>query len=503
MAIYLDDRQLVAAHQAGDSEAFDELVREYRQPLIAHAHRKLHCASAAEDAFQETLVRAYRALPNFEGQYRLGPWLHRIMANVCIDEANRRLRDGEKAEKLAAQPATRRTAPGPEDELGLDLDASHLDLALEALSEPQKEALLLRFVDDLEYEEVAAISGVSEQNARARVSRARAVMRSAMKGVAALPVLFLGLLKRGEKAAAAAATGGGAVATGTGGSTAATLAAQTAPATAMLPTLAEASTAVAQAAPTVVPVIAKAAVGIGLAAAILTPTSDSALHMGAEAISKSPEVVSSPDVDVVEQLVSEEAATTLGNGEGAVVVAREAFEAKMSAAMGPSATEEVSGSSPDGEILTGGGRGNLLDETETAKAVAAVSAEHAVELLGSDLRFHPAGGGRYDVVGDVTVQTESLTFVATVDESSRLSLVAETGDDDVMRAELLLSFATPDWGLTEIRVAGLVSETPTASWLVGFFRSSPNERNALADRGSVTGELLVGPQGSMALKLTP
>ena len=85
MAIYVDDRELVAAHRAGEKDAFDELVREHRMSLHNHARRKLNCDAGAEDAVQETFVRAYRALPNFNGQYRLGPWLPRIMSNVCID----------------------------------------------------------------------------------------------------------------------------------------------------------------------------------------------------------------------------------------------------------------------------------------------------------------------------------------------------------------------------------------------------------------------------------
>ena len=104
MAIYVDDKELVAAHQAGDSEAFEELVREYRVSLLSHARRKLRCDAGAEDAVQETLVRAYRALPRFNGEYRLGPWLHRIMGNVCIDELNKRQRDGVKVDRFAAQP---------------------------------------------------------------------------------------------------------------------------------------------------------------------------------------------------------------------------------------------------------------------------------------------------------------------------------------------------------------------------------------------------------------
>ena len=238
MAIYVDDRELVAAHQAGDADAFDELVREHRTSLHSHARRKLNCDAGAEDAVQETLVRAYRALPNFNGEYRLGPWLHRIMSNVCVDEANRRKRDGDKNNRLAAQPATRTNAPGVEEQLGLQLDDTRLLSALEDLPASHREALTLRFLDDLDYGQVAEVSGVSEQNARARVSRARSAMRAAMKGVAALPGFLFGLMKRGEKAAAAATAGSTATA-------ATATASSVSSATAALPTLTEATVAAA------------------------------------------------------------------------------------------------------------------------------------------------------------------------------------------------------------------------------------------------------------------
>ncbi|MEC9354456.1 MAG: RNA polymerase sigma factor, partial [Candidatus Thermoplasmatota archaeon] len=274
MAIYIDDRELVAAHQAGDNGAFDELVREHRQSLLAHAKRKLYCDASAEDALQETLVRAYRALPKFNGEYRLGSWLHRIMHNVCIDEALRSRRDGEKTDRLAAQDVSGSGAPSVEDELGLHLDDTELNLALDELSATHREALVLRFVDDLSYDEVARTSGVSEQNARARVSRARNAMRVAMKGVAAFPVVLFGLLRRGEKAAAAVTTTTGAA---TASAHSVTSSAVSLSAPAAVPALAEATAAVAQVAPIAIPVIAKAAVGIGLAAAVLTPTADSAV----------------------------------------------------------------------------------------------------------------------------------------------------------------------------------------------------------------------------------
>ena len=266
MAIYIDDRELVAAHQAGDSEAFDELVREHRRALLSHARTRLHCEAASEDALQETLVRAYKALPRFNGEYRLGPWLHRIMQNVCIDEANRRRRDGEKTNHYAAQNNWRDEAPSPEEELGFDFDDSALKAALDGLSEPYRQALELKFVEEYEYSELAAASGVSEQNARARVSRARLAMRSALKGVASLPFLLLAFLKRGEKVAAAATSASGVAAVSSGSAV----------------TIAETGVAITHLAPNAVPLVTKAAVGIGLAAAVLTPTSDSPIHQAVD-----------------------------------------------------------------------------------------------------------------------------------------------------------------------------------------------------------------------------
>ena len=275
MALYIDDRELVAAHQAGDGEAFDELVREHRLSLLAHGRRKLGCEAAAEDALQEVLVRAYRALPRFSGEYKLGPWLHRIMANVCVDEAIKRRREFEKTDKIASEPAARRHAPSVEDELGLGFDDSRVRSALNDLSDPHRQALEMRFVDDLDYEQVAAAAGISEQNARARVSRARSAMRTALRGVAALPVLALGLLKKGEKAAAAATSSGAlSLAAKSSSGVTATAAGQLSAS----PAVAEVISVAAQASPAAVPAIAKAAVGLGLAAAVFAPTSDSAVH---------------------------------------------------------------------------------------------------------------------------------------------------------------------------------------------------------------------------------
>lgn len=204
MATALDEMQIVASFRAGDHEAFAELVRAHGPALHRHAMRRLNDHASAEDAVQETFARAFRALGRVEGDYRLGSWLHQIMANVCIDEANRRKREATKVERfIGVEPTVREESPGVEDQLGLDADHTAVVAALHTLPAPYREALSLRFVEECDYDEVARRTGVSEQNARARVSRGRHAMRIALRGVAAIPLFFVALLRRGGKAAEA------------------------------------------------------------------------------------------------------------------------------------------------------------------------------------------------------------------------------------------------------------------------------------------------------------
>lgn len=286
MALRLDDRELVITYQAGNDEAFADLVRKYRPKLLSHARRRLSCAEAAEDAVQETFVRALRAMPRFNGDYMVGPWLHRILANVCIDEGNRRRREHEKTERAATTEAAVQPTSSIETELGLDLDLSDVADAVDGLAEPYREALHMRFVEELSYDEMAETAGVTEDNARARVSRARTALRSALRVVAVVPVALVGLLRRGERAASAVAGHGS-----TAGSTAAQSSAAHSSVASAMPLLTEAApvasraaAAVANAATTGVPVVAKAAVGLGLATAVITPTVDSPVHKATERV---------------------------------------------------------------------------------------------------------------------------------------------------------------------------------------------------------------------------
>ena len=88
----MEDRDLVIAFKAGDPDAYDEMYRRYSARVGGVCRRMLTNREDAQEAVQETFLKAYLALPEFNGNYRLGAWLGRIASNVCVDQLRARAR---------------------------------------------------------------------------------------------------------------------------------------------------------------------------------------------------------------------------------------------------------------------------------------------------------------------------------------------------------------------------------------------------------------------------
>ncbi|MFF7299396.1 RNA polymerase sigma factor SigM [Streptomyces sp. NPDC008265] len=169
------DRELLARHVGGDTEAFGEIVRRHRDRLWAVALRTLGDREEAADAVQDALVSAYRAAGSFRGESAVTTWLHRITVNACLDRARKAssrrtapLDDTERLETLL-EPHESAEAPAEREELHRQLLA-----ALSTLPADQRAALVLVDMQGYPVAEAARILDVPTGTVKSRCARGRA-----------------------------------------------------------------------------------------------------------------------------------------------------------------------------------------------------------------------------------------------------------------------------------------------------------------------------------------
>ena len=159
----------------GDAAAFAELVEFFHVRCLRYARYMLGEEEDAEEAVQDTFVRVYDHLGQFRPDARFEPWLFRILANRCRTVRERRRRR-ESLVTTGELPAVAAEAPADSQDLLEEVEA-----ALEELPAEQREAFLLRHVEDLSYEDMAVITGVRLSALRMRVKRACDTLRTRLK----------------------------------------------------------------------------------------------------------------------------------------------------------------------------------------------------------------------------------------------------------------------------------------------------------------------------------
>ncbi len=169
-----DDAALLAAHVAGDSDAFNELVRRHRDRLWAVALRTTCDPEEAADALQDALISAFRRAETFRGDAQVTTWLHRIVVNACLDRLRRRSarpteplpEDEDRAAILAVSGAGDSVAEAGERRV--DVMA-----ALRQVSEEQRAALVLVDMEGYSVDEAARILDCAPGTVKSRCSRGR------------------------------------------------------------------------------------------------------------------------------------------------------------------------------------------------------------------------------------------------------------------------------------------------------------------------------------------
>ena len=174
------DRELLAAHAAGDVHAFAHLVRRHERRLWAVAMRTMRDPDDAADAVQDALISAYRGAAAFRGDAAVSTWLPRIVVNACLDRLRR----------------SRPTAQLPDDDVmdmrgvGVNHDAISrvddrlsLQAALDALPQAQRLAVLLVDVEGFSVMDAGRLLGVAGGTVKSRCSRGRAALAAWLRAV--------------------------------------------------------------------------------------------------------------------------------------------------------------------------------------------------------------------------------------------------------------------------------------------------------------------------------
>ena len=162
------DERLIRRARGGDRHAFELLVLEHQHRLFTLAARELGSKADAEDALQETLIRAWQGLSRFRGDSSFSTWLYRICLNAIVDQRARRSRGSGQPLDDVVEP------PDPRDRIAERELSDALQVGLSQLDETYRTPVLLYDVLGRSYAEIAETLGVAEGTVKSRIFRGRA-----------------------------------------------------------------------------------------------------------------------------------------------------------------------------------------------------------------------------------------------------------------------------------------------------------------------------------------
>ena len=164
----MNDDKLVERIMLGDEKAAEELIKRYYTPILRYCKRQCFNLEKAEDLTQETFLRLFLALHNYNENGKFKAYIFLIANRLCIDESRKTpLHPIEDEEKLAS----------PRDEIQRVGDQDQICSLLKALPSTQREAIILRFGEGLTFQEIAEATGCNMRAAQGRVKCALIKMR--------------------------------------------------------------------------------------------------------------------------------------------------------------------------------------------------------------------------------------------------------------------------------------------------------------------------------------
>jgi len=162
--------EVIHACQQGDREAFRLLFEAYRDRVFSIACYQLSDETAADDVTQQIFVKLFTRIGQFRGDSEFSTWLYRLVINSCLDERRRQRRFLPVAEDAPMPRAVYRKPP--ETRYERRECAGSVRLAIEGLKPKMRLPILLKYIEGLSYEEIAAVLGCSKGTVASRLNRA-------------------------------------------------------------------------------------------------------------------------------------------------------------------------------------------------------------------------------------------------------------------------------------------------------------------------------------------
>ena len=176
-----DELVLIRRTRAGDQQAFARLVEQYQSQVYNLCYRMLGNASDAEEAAQETFLRAFSRLKTYDESRKFSSWLLSIGSHYCIDRLRRRRFTWTDIDDVAPKLESPHHDERPEQVYLQTEMADEVQQMLGTLSPLYRTVLILRYYQHASYEEMGEILGVSESAVKSRLHRARKAMAEVVK----------------------------------------------------------------------------------------------------------------------------------------------------------------------------------------------------------------------------------------------------------------------------------------------------------------------------------
>jgi RNA polymerase sigma-70 factor (ECF subfamily) len=181
------DADLARRVAAGDTAAFETLMRRHNRTLFRTARAILRDDAEAEEALQDAYLRAYQAIGGFRGEAKLSTWFARIVANEALERLRKRARRAEIV-PLQSSTALEELEQIPDTDMDKTPERSASRLEMRRLLEAQIDSLpdeyravfMLRAVEEMSVEETAAVLGIPPATVRSRLFRARSLLREGL-----------------------------------------------------------------------------------------------------------------------------------------------------------------------------------------------------------------------------------------------------------------------------------------------------------------------------------